>query len=74
MFRGFILRISDYCYSFSVSKGEGHYLKSISRFQLCRNSHLGPKKSVEEAVEPNHIGDVEVKNQEEGSHGIRAGE
>lgn len=44
MFRGLILRISDYCYSLSVSKGEGHYLKSISRFQLCRNSQWGLKR------------------------------
>lgn len=44
MFRGLILRISDYCYSLFVSKGERHYLKSISRFQLCRNSHWGLKR------------------------------
>ena len=44
MFRGLILRISGYCYSLSVSKGEGHYLKSISKFQLCRNSHWGLKR------------------------------
>lgn len=74
MFRGLILRISDYCYSLSVSKGEGHYLKSISRFQLCRNSQWGLKRMLENAVEPNHVGDIEVKNQEEESHIIRAGE
>lgn len=73
MFREFILRLY-YCYSFSISKGEEHYLKSVSRFQLRRNSHLGPEKNVEEAVEPNNVGDIEVKNQEEGSHLIRTGE
>lgn len=35
---------------------------------------MGPEKNVENAVEPNHVGDIEVKNQEEASHIIRAGE
>lgn len=34
----------------------------------------GPEKSVENAIEPNHVGDMEVKNHEEGSHIIGAGE
>lgn len=74
MFRDSILSISDFYCSFSISKGEGHYLKSIRRFQLWRNSHLGPRKDAVEAVEPNHVGDIELKNQEEGSHIIWAGE
>lgn len=72
-FRGFILRISGYCYSLSISKGEGHYLKSIIRLQLWRNSHLGPEKNVEEAVDSNQVGDDKVF-QEEGNHIIRTGE
>lgn len=63
MFGYFILRISDDCYPLSISKGEGHYLESIGRLQLWRNSLLRLGNGTGEGIGPNHTGDIEGKNQ-----------